>query len=217
MTQKEIREATVRRFEACESKRAEARAAALAEGKSEDDARDARDIAHEAAKARWNAWAEPLLAERKAMEASGVWAAEKNILGSLEPKNEQTRDCMERATADFSRCLFLLRGAEGTAEGTVEAAGEDKDKAEASEPPVKSIAIDNTVIDFRGFVFPGRASFDSAASARSPSTASSGSAGYPLKNARCETFFISTQGAPFVSAAAWRREPQMSGLFEMSA
>ncbi len=210
MTQDEMREATVRRFEACESKRAEARAAALAEGKSEDDA---RDIAHEAAKARWNAWAEPLLAERKAMEASGVWAAEKNILGSLEPKNEQTHDWMERATADFSRCLFLLRGPEGT----VEAAGEDKDKAEASEPPVKSIAIDNTVIDFRGFVFPGRASFDSAASARSPSTASSGSAGYPLKNARCETFFISTQGAPFVSAAAWRREPQMSGLFEMSA
>jgi len=56
------RDETVALFLACEAKRAEARAAALAEGK---DKRDAKHIAHEAAKARWNAWAEPLLAERK--------------------------------------------------------------------------------------------------------------------------------------------------------
>lgn len=56
------------------SKRAEVQAAALAEGKSEDDA---REIAHEAAEAHWNAWAEAMLAERKAMEADGRWDASK--------------------------------------------------------------------------------------------------------------------------------------------
>ncbi len=149
------RDETVALFLECEAKRAEARAAALAEGKSEDDA---RDTAHEAAKAHWNAWAEPLLTERKALEASGAWAAEKQSWGSLEPKNEQTRDWIERAASDFSRCLFLVRGAEGTKE----AAGEDKDKAKAGDLPVKSIAIDDDLIDMRGFAFPGGASFDSA-------------------------------------------------------
>ena len=68
------RDETVALFLECEAKRAEARAAALAEGKDEGGANTA---AHEAAKAHWNAWAEPLLAERKAMEAAGRWAAEK--------------------------------------------------------------------------------------------------------------------------------------------
>jgi hypothetical protein len=149
------RDETVALFLECEAKRGEARAAALAEGKSEDEA---RETAHEAAKAHWNAWAEPLLAERKAMEQSGAWAAEKKPWGSIEAKNEETRAWMERADAHFSRCLYLVRGAEWTKE----AAGEDKDKPEASDPPVKSIAIDDVRIDMRGFAFPGAARFDSA-------------------------------------------------------
>ncbi len=150
------RDETVARFLECEGKRAEARAAALAGGKDEDNA---RKIAHEAAKAHWNAWADALLAGRKALEAEGAWAAEKDWFGSLEPKNEETRKWMERAAADFSRCLFLATGADGTKE----AAGEDKDKPEPGEPLVKSIAIDNIVIDMRGFVFPGAARFGGAA------------------------------------------------------
>ena len=71
------------------------------------------NAAHEAAKAHWNAWAEPLLAERKAMEADGRWAAEKRW-GDLEPKNAETRAWMEKAAVLFSRCLFLVRGVEGT-------------------------------------------------------------------------------------------------------
>ncbi len=150
------RDETVALFLACEAKRGPARAAALAEGKDEDDA---REIAHEAARSHWNAWADALNAERKALEASGAWAAEKQLWGSLEPKNEAARAWMERAAASFSRCLFLVRGAEGTKE----AAGEDKDKPEASDGPVKPIQLDNDVIDMRGFAFPGAAYFRSAA------------------------------------------------------
>ena len=59
------RDETVALFLECEAKRAEARTAALAEGKSETRT----NIAHEAAKRHWNAWAQAMLAERKALEA----------------------------------------------------------------------------------------------------------------------------------------------------
>src|SRR5271157_2393767 len=107
------RDETVALFLECEAKRAEARAAALAGGKSEDDAKTA---AHGAGKAHWNAWAEARLAERKAMETDRRWASEKNIFGRLEPKNPETGAWMEAAKADFSRGLFLVKGVEGTKE-----------------------------------------------------------------------------------------------------
>ena len=47
-------------------------------------------------------------------------------LGDLKPKNAETRTWMETAAADFSRCLFLVRGAEGTKE----TAGEEKQASE---------------------------------------------------------------------------------------
>jgi len=112
------RDETVALFEACEAARAAAKAAALSEGKSEDKA---RNIAHEAAKAHWNAWAEVLLAERKAMEDGGRWATEQRDIGGLRPKNGETQAWMDRAAADFSRCLFLIQGVKGSKE----AAGED--------------------------------------------------------------------------------------------
>ncbi len=59
------RDETVALFLECEAKRAAARAAALGEGKE----RTSEEHSREAAKAHWNAWAEGLLAERKAMEA----------------------------------------------------------------------------------------------------------------------------------------------------
>ena len=149
------RDETVALFEACEAKRGEARAVALAQGKSKDEA---RAIAHEAAKAHWNAWAGPLLAERKAMEADGRWAAEKDWRGSLEPENAETRAWMEKAAADFSRCLFLVRGGEGTQE----TAGEHSKEDGSGEPPVKSIQLEGNGADFSGFVFPGTATFESA-------------------------------------------------------
>jgi len=154
MTREEaVRESSVERFLECEAKRAEARAAASKEGKSEDDA---RKIAHEAAKKHWNAWAEDLLSEREALESA--WAQEKDSFGRLSPKNAETRSWMEKAKVNFSRCLFLLEGVEGTQE----APGDDKDDVEAASLPVKSIAIEGRVADFRGFVFPGNASFSRA-------------------------------------------------------
>ncbi len=105
------RDETIALFLECEAKRSEARAAALAEGKDEADA---RKVAHEAAKAHWNAWADALNAEREAQEMSGTWAVDKSYLGHLEPKDEKTRAWMGRAVADFSNCHFLANGAEGT-------------------------------------------------------------------------------------------------------
>ena len=149
------RDETVVLFLECEAKRSEARAAALAEGKSEDQA---REIAHEAAKAHWNAWAEDFLSEREALEESSAWAQEKDGFGRLSPKNAETRSWMEKAKVNFSRCLFLLEGVEGTQE----VPGDGKDDVDAASLPVKLIAIGGTVPDFRGFVFPGDAWFDSA-------------------------------------------------------
>ena len=79
--------------------------------------------AHEAAKAHWNAWADDLLAGRKAMEASGAWKSELGAPWERERgQNPETRAWLEKAATDFSRCLFLLQGVEGTKE----TAGEDK-------------------------------------------------------------------------------------------
>jgi hypothetical protein len=147
------RDETVALFLECEAKRAEARAAALAGGKSEYGAEPA---AHEAAKAHWNAWAEARLAERKAMEADGRWAAEIEF-GSLEPENDETRAWMENAGADFSRYLFLVTGAEGTKETT----GEDKEEPATPELAVKSVSLEGNLVRFDGFIFPGDASFQS--------------------------------------------------------
>jgi hypothetical protein len=47
-------------------------------------------------KEAWNAWAEKMLAGRKAMEADGRWTAEEE-------------KWIEESRADFSRCLFSKR------------------------------------------------------------------------------------------------------------
>ena len=51
-----------------------------------------------------------MLAERKAMEADGRWAVGECCFGAPQAKNNETRAWMEAASADFSRCLFLVRG-----------------------------------------------------------------------------------------------------------
>jgi hypothetical protein len=52
-------------------------------------------------KEAWNAWAEDMLAKRKALEEAGTWEVENN-LGSLELQNEATKAWAAVATADFS-------------------------------------------------------------------------------------------------------------------
>ena len=208
------RDETVALFEACEAARAAARAAALGEGKSEDDA---EKIAHEAAKAHWNAWAEARLAERKALEADGRWAAEKQPWGSLEPKNEETRAWMEAAAADFSRCLFLVKGAEGTKE----TAGEVKEEDRSAEAGVKSIQLEADRIDLDGFVFPGDAWFESATfsgDASFESATFSGNASFESATFSGDAWFESATfsgNASFESATfsgtAWFKSATFSG------
>ena len=147
------RDKTVQRFMECEAKRKEERDSALKEGRSEEDA---LEIGHEAARAHWNAWAEELLAKRKALEDAGSWRVKTLNWGGLEPKNAATRTWMAAAKATFSQCAFVFKGGEGTKE----APEEDKDEGEAASLLVKSIGIDGKAVDFRGFVFPGDAEFN---------------------------------------------------------
>ncbi len=146
------RDETIALFERREAARRRAKAAALAEGEAEGGA---RDIAHDAAKAVWNAWAEPVLAERKRMEADGRWAAEKSW-NSLRARNDATRQWVERAKVDFSRCRFFREGADGGV------AAEVKEESFAGDPPVKAIPLEDHNADFSDFLFPGDAEFGSA-------------------------------------------------------
>jgi hypothetical protein len=178
------RDETVALFLECEAKRVEARAAALAAGKDEYGA---DTTAHEAAKAHWNAWAEPLVAERNAMQAEGRWAVEKHPWG-LESKSAETQAWFKKANADFSRCLFLLQ------EVVKEAAGEDKVANPEGEPPVKTIELEGKAIRFGGFVFPGDAGFRSAifsGDAYFENATISGNTGFPSANFGGTAYFIS--------------------------
>ena len=134
------RDETVALFEACEAKRA----AALGAGKSQDEA-------HEAAKAHWNAWAEAMLARRKAMETDGSWLTEREHgVGEIKPKNEATRAWLQAAGVDFSHCQFVGKDTVGEGEAAT------KVEKEAA-PNVKVIRVQGDRIDFKGFVFPGQA------------------------------------------------------------
>ncbi|MBI4724984.1 MAG: pentapeptide repeat-containing protein [Rhodomicrobium sp.] len=133
------RDETVALFLECEAKRAEARAAALAESKSGDDA---ENIAHEAAKAHWNAWAEGLLAERRALEEAGAWKASRHFIPWYpeQGENKQTRAWLEEA-----------------------AEGEANEESGSPKERVKLIRIKDGLVRFGGFIFPGEARFRSAA------------------------------------------------------
>ena len=139
------RDETIALFLECEAKRAGALAAALAEGKREYEA-DA--IAHEAAKAHWNSWADGLRAERKTMEADARWDSEQNVW-------------YDRAKVDFKFCLFLNKGAVNE-EKEAEAKAALERRAAEARSTVKLIAVDSGIPRFDGFIFPGNAWFDSA-------------------------------------------------------
>ena len=196
------RDETIALWERCEAARAEAKARALAEGKDEDDA---RNIAHDAAKAVWNGWAEDMLAERKALEETGDWAAEKGFLSDLEPKNDQTKDWLNRASADFNRCRFVanssLRGADAPKQSTGSEDTElDRRGADAPRDEEEiSISLADAYIDFRDFIFPGTASF---ASARF-----SGTASFDCARFSGDAWFASTR----FSGDAWFASARFSG------
>ena len=146
---------TIAFFERCDAARTEAKAKALVEGKSEDDA---RGIGHETAQAIWNEWAEEMLARRKRLEETRRWAAERDSFGVVEARNEETRQWLEAAKADFATLRFAKRvlGNEVRLE-----LGEIK-----SRPAVwktgGSIVVEDEEINFSGFIFPGTADFEDA-------------------------------------------------------
>ena len=90
----------------------------------------------------WNAWAGKMLGQRKALEEGGGWAAEKDWLGRLEPKNEATRAWIEAASASFSDTAF-----ETPAWPRLDASA-------------KAVQLEENSVDFTGFIFPGDALFE---------------------------------------------------------
>src|SRR5208337_1514939 len=94
--QRMTRDETVALFLKC----GEARQAAIEAGKHEADA-------DRAARAVWNVWAEPLLAEIQAMKQGGKWWPKvKSRLGDICVWDKEAEDLAARAAADFSSVRF---------------------------------------------------------------------------------------------------------------
>ncbi len=86
----------------------------------------------------WNVWAERLLIERKAIEEEGRWLTAKE-------------QWLEAAKIDFSNCGFLAAQA-----NTSPAKDSAKDPESLNRPVIQARGEE---ISFRGFLFPGTASF----------------------------------------------------------
>ena len=84
--------------------------------------------------------------------APGPWNARK-------AKPRKPKFGLDEAFVDFSRCLFLIRGAAEAAKKTAEEGGRE---SVGGGPPIKSIQLKAEDIDFGGFVFPSDARFKSA-------------------------------------------------------
>ena len=99
------RDETLAFWQQCER----ARSAALADGKSEDEA-------HEAAKSIWNAWAERMLEARRALEASCQFIARKNdkyddfVAAETVSSDPATLAWMQAARVDFGGFVFESPG-----------------------------------------------------------------------------------------------------------
>ncbi len=96
------------------------------------------------AKAIWNGWAELLLTEREAMVNEGRWEKE---------KARWTED----AKADFTCIHFLTRKWMQV---------KSIKKSAPENPPVKTLSVENRIVDFSGFKFPRDAWFDGATFSR---------------------------------------------------
>jgi uncharacterized protein YjbI with pentapeptide repeats len=103
----------------------------------------------------WNAWAEALLAEKKALEAAGRW----QVHDDDRDQNDETRAWIAAATIDLSGLLFVTQALADAAE---QQTGHKKKLPPPSEADVKSILVEGDVIDFSGFIFPWQARFEDA-------------------------------------------------------
>jgi hypothetical protein len=104
------RDETIALFLECEAKRVAERANALAEGKSEPEA---EDIAHEAAKAHWNAWAEASLAEMKTLVTGGNWRVQRldeDTNFAVTAANAETQEWINGATCRLTNLYVETKG-----------------------------------------------------------------------------------------------------------
>ena len=131
------RDETVALFLGCEARRAETRAAALAEGKDEHDA---ENTAHEAAKAHWNAWAQAMIEEKKALESASLFLISREIQEYIWESggNKETECWLNRSYARFSYYRFENRQP-------------DKDNY--------NIYAKKNCLRFEGYIFPGYTDF----------------------------------------------------------
>ncbi len=152
------RDETIALFLECEAKRKEAREAALAQGADEVDVLNA---AHDAAKVHWNAWADSMLARRKALEES-------------KPENAETRAWIEAAAVDFSSVHFQISPSNGlerpklvdTQEITNRSVGTPLEEWRRKKYPVKQLVMEGSrrgaELQMTCYVFPGTANFAEA-------------------------------------------------------
>jgi len=146
------RDETVALFLECEAKRAEALAAALAEGKNEIEA---EGIAHEAAKTHWNAWAVVLLDERQALEVGDQSAVGAQAEGH-ESSKEDSLLWLSKAAIDFSYCSFL------PSEGSKPVTEDLNTKTTDTRLIAKAIHLVNSRARLDGYIFPGSVNFSNA-------------------------------------------------------
>ena len=146
------RDETVALFEACEEKRAEARAAARDKGKSE---RDANETAHLAAREHWNAWAQGMLVQRQTLEAAGKWVIRLDWRGDVIPGNEASANWLDAAKANFFALRFPHAARKAQLSGFAYKARNSL--ARPTVIPGKGFAV-----RFDGFIFPGYAEFERA-------------------------------------------------------
>lgn len=119
----------------------EARAAAIAEGKTQEEADEASALI-------WNSWAREVIGAQAQLKQFGAWAAGRGEWGVLEPQNEQTYAWRTRAWADFSGLTFkpYQQGSELTKRDT----------------PLHLISVKNRNAGFRKFIFPAGVSFENS-------------------------------------------------------
>ena len=141
------REESIALFERCEA----ARRQALDAGRNEVQA-------HEAAKAVWNAWAEPLIAERKALEKAGKWEVAKQFdasRGAFAPagKNAETAVLLHRSEINLISLRFVPRA-------SVEHELQRGNGVGGAGAKIRTIYNETEFISFVGYIFPGNAWFN---------------------------------------------------------
>jgi hypothetical protein len=97
----------------------------------------------------WNAWAEEMLAQRKALEESGAWQSDITPLAEPTPENAATLHWMDRARVDFFWIRLIATGQPGAAD----------ENSNSNSWEANTISLEADVLDFEQFIFPSNVYF----------------------------------------------------------